>query len=215
MGRDERRDQTVAPDSAPMKRLEDVRLLTVGGTFVADVADARLDGAAIAQFVRSDCAHGELRSIDIDAARHMPGVLGVLTADEVTKVPEPQDAILTNEPVFVGQPILAVAAETEELAADALEKIKYQLTELPFTVDPLQSLYPGGPDARTNGNSVCHKSSRRLNTERMLWAISNPLCRRSVARSTGFCQGLREGANRSLFVRTIQARGWRASRPSP
>ena len=54
--------------------------------------------------------------------------------------------------MFVGHPILAVAADTEELASDALEQIKVTYEELPFTVDPLQSLFPGGPNARTNGN---------------------------------------------------------------
>jgi CO/xanthine dehydrogenase Mo-binding subunit len=76
----------------------------------------------------------------------------VLTAEDVPSFPEPQETILTNEPLFVGQPILAVAADTEELASDALEQIKVTYEELPFTVDPLQSLYPGGPNARTNGN---------------------------------------------------------------
>ena len=66
--------------------------------------------------------------------------------------PAPQETILTDEPLFVGHPILAVAADTEELASDALEQIKVTYEELPFTVDPLQSLFPGGPNARTNGN---------------------------------------------------------------
>jgi CO/xanthine dehydrogenase Mo-binding subunit len=114
--------------------------------------DFRAEGMVFCKLLTSPAPHARISNIDASEALAMPGVLGVLTADEVTKLPEPQDAILTNEPVFVGQPILAVAAETEELAADALEKIKYELTELPFTVDPLQSLYPGGPDARTNGN---------------------------------------------------------------
>ena len=114
--------------------------------------DFRAEGMVFCKLLTSPAPHARISNIDASEALAMPGVLGVLTADEVTKLPEPQDAILTNEPVFVGQPILAVAAETEELAADALEKVKYELTELPFTVDPLQSLYPGGPDARTNGN---------------------------------------------------------------
>jgi CO/xanthine dehydrogenase Mo-binding subunit len=91
-------------------------------------------------------------SIDASAALALPGVHGVLTADEVPSFPDPQETILTNEPLFVGHPILAVAADTEELASDALELIKVTYEELPFTVDPLQSLYPGGPNARTNGN---------------------------------------------------------------
>jgi CO/xanthine dehydrogenase Mo-binding subunit len=91
-------------------------------------------------------------SVDASAALAMPGVHGVLTADDVPSFPPPQDPILTNEPLYVGQPILAVAADTEQLAAEALERIKVSYEELPFTVDPLASLFPGGAEARTNGN---------------------------------------------------------------
>ena len=96
--------------------------------------------------------HARVTNIDAAEALAMPGVHGILTADEVPSFPEPQDPILTNEPVYVGEPILAVAADTEALAADALERIRVDYEQLPFTVDPLQSLFPGGPNARTNGN---------------------------------------------------------------
>ena len=90
----------------------------------------------------------------------MPGVHGVLRADDVERTRRRRkETILTDEPLFVGQPILAVAADTEELASDALEQIKVTYEELPFTVDPLQSLYPGGPDARTNGNAHAGRRS--------------------------------------------------------
>ena len=56
--------------------------------------------------------------------------------------------------MWIGQPVLAVAAETETIAQDAIDLIKVDFEELPFTVDPLQSLFPGGPDARTDGNAV-------------------------------------------------------------
>ena len=59
---------------------------------------------------------------------------------------------LTNEPVYQGQPILAVAAVDEVTAADAIEKIQIDFEPLPFVVDPLVSLRPGGPNARTKGN---------------------------------------------------------------
>jgi CO/xanthine dehydrogenase Mo-binding subunit len=89
-------------------------------------------------------------------------VAGILTADEVPEIPAPQDMILSNEPLFVGQPILAIAAESEEIAADALEKIRIDYDELPFTVDPLESLFPGGPNARTNGNVVVEGQVREI-----------------------------------------------------
>src|SRR5690606_32145782 len=104
------------------------------------------------KLLTSPMPHARVRNIDASEALAMPGVLGILTADEVPSFPEPAESILTNEPLFVGHPILALAAETEEIAADALEKIRVAYEELPFTVDPLQSLFPGGPDARTNGN---------------------------------------------------------------
>jgi xanthine dehydrogenase molybdenum-binding subunit len=114
--------------------------------------DIRVDGMVFVKLLTSPMPHASVTNIDSSAALAMPGVHGVLTADEVTNPPEPQETILTNEPLFVGHPILAVAADTEELASDALEQIKVTYEELPFTVDPLQSLFPGGPNARTNGN---------------------------------------------------------------
>jgi CO/xanthine dehydrogenase Mo-binding subunit len=115
--------------------------------------DFRVDGMVFLKILASPMPHARVTSIDASAALAMPGVHGVLTADEVTTNPRaPGETILTNEPLFVGHPILAVAADTEELAADALEEIKVTYEELPFTVDPLQSLFPGGPNARSDGN---------------------------------------------------------------
>jgi xanthine dehydrogenase molybdenum-binding subunit len=114
--------------------------------------DMRVDGMVFVKVLTSPMPHARVTSVDDSAALAMPGVHGVLRASEVSNPPEPQETILTDEPLFVGHPILAVAADTEELASDALEKIKVTYEELPFTVDPLQSLYPGGPNARTTGN---------------------------------------------------------------
>src|SRR5262245_35821598 len=114
--------------------------------------DIRVEGMVFVKVLTSPMPHARVTSVDDSAALAMPGVHGVLRASEVSNPPAPQETILTDEPLFVGHPILAVAADTEELASDALEKIKVTYEELPFTVDPLQSLYPGGPNARTNGN---------------------------------------------------------------
>ena len=59
---------------------------------------------------------------------------------------------LTKEPLYEGEPILALAADTEEIAADAIERIIVDYEPLPFVIDPLDSLRPGGPDGRTEGN---------------------------------------------------------------
>jgi xanthine dehydrogenase molybdenum-binding subunit len=114
--------------------------------------DFRVDGMVFCKLLTSPMPHARVTNVDATEALAMPGVHGVLTPADVPSFPEPSESILTNEPLFVGHPILALAADTEELAAEALEKIKVTYEELPFTVDPLQSLYPGGPDARTTGN---------------------------------------------------------------
>src|SRR5690606_5854524 len=114
--------------------------------------DFRVDGMVFCKLLTSPMPHARVVNIDASEALAMPGVLGILTADDVPRMPPPQDEILTNEPLFVGQPILAIAAESEQLAADALEKVRVDYEELPFTVDPLESLFPGGPNARTDGN---------------------------------------------------------------
>src|SRR5688500_7695310 len=117
--------------------------------------DFRADGMVFVKLLTSPMPHARVTGIDASAALAMPGVHGVLTPADIThNPPAPNETILTDEPLFVGHPILAVAADTEELASDALEEIKVTYEELPFTVDPLQSLFPGGPNARTNGNVV-------------------------------------------------------------
>jgi xanthine dehydrogenase molybdenum-binding subunit len=114
--------------------------------------DFRREGMLFAKLLTSPVPHGRIRNLDVSEALALPGVEGVLTADEVTNPPAPEQPILTNNPTYVGEPILAVAAVSESVAAEALELIRYDIEELPFTVDPLESLFPGGPDARTEGN---------------------------------------------------------------
>jgi CO/xanthine dehydrogenase Mo-binding subunit len=81
----------------------------------------------------------------------MPGVKAILTADDVPDLNGAEKA-LTNEPLYAGEPILAIAAVDEESAAAAVEAIHVDLAPLPFVVDPLDSLRPGGPSARREGN---------------------------------------------------------------
>ncbi|MGD8807970.1 MAG: xanthine dehydrogenase family protein molybdopterin-binding subunit [Gammaproteobacteria bacterium] len=114
--------------------------------------DFRREGMLFAKLLTSPVPHGRIRNLDVSAALALPGVEGVLTADDVTNPPVPGQPILTNEPSYVGEPILAVAAVDEATAAEALELIRFDIEELPFTLDPLESLFPGGDDAREGGN---------------------------------------------------------------
>ncbi len=114
--------------------------------------DFRADGMLFAKLLLSPMPHARVRSIDTSAALAMPGVKAILTADEVPDQNGGEKA-LTNEPLYAGEPILAVAAVDEVTAADAIERIQVDLEPLPFVIDPLESLRPGSPNARLGGNA--------------------------------------------------------------
>ena len=124
----------------------------------------------------SPLPHARVRSVDASEALKMPGVFAVIGADDLNAAAPPERGVaaeeeegpeggkadkpkridpelgLTNEPVYQGQPVLAVAAVDEVTAANAIERIKIAWEPLPFCVDAIQSLHPNGPDARTEGN---------------------------------------------------------------
>ena len=114
--------------------------------------DFRAEGMLFAKLLLSPMPHGRVRSIDTSAAEAMDGVEAILTADDLPRV-DGEEQGLTNEPVYQGEPILAVAAVDETIAADAVEKIRVNYERLPFAVDSLESLRPGGPNARLEGNA--------------------------------------------------------------
>jgi xanthine dehydrogenase molybdenum-binding subunit len=114
--------------------------------------DFRAEGMVFCRLLTSPMPHARVLNIDATEALKMEGVVGILTPDEMPPIEAPGAMILTKEPQYIGAPILAVAALSETLAQDAIEKIKIDYEPLPFTVDPLQSLLPDGPNARSDGN---------------------------------------------------------------
>ncbi len=128
----------------------DVRGKVTGKAKYAE--DFRADGMAFCKMLLSPMPHARVTSIDTSEAEAMAGVFGVLTAADVPPGQGASEVILTNTPHFIGEPILALAAVDEMTAADALEKVRVEYEPLPYVIDPLESLYPGGPDAREGGN---------------------------------------------------------------
>ena len=128
--------------------------------------DFRADGMLFVKLLLSPIPHGRVVRVDTSAAEALPGVRGILRASEL---PSPADTVtdlgetiranpkaeraLTDEPVYAGEPILAVAAVDEETAAAAIEAIHVEYEQLPFVVDPLTSLRPDGPNPRVEGNT--------------------------------------------------------------
>jgi CO/xanthine dehydrogenase Mo-binding subunit len=114
--------------------------------------DFRAEGMLHAKLMLSPMPHARVRNIDTSAALKMKGVVAIITPEDVPQFPPPDDPILYREPTFAGAPLLAVAAETEEIAAAAIEAIKVDFEQLKHVVDPLDSLFPGGTNAFTGGN---------------------------------------------------------------
>src|SRR5881227_4275281 len=113
--------------------------------------DYRADGMLFTKLLLSPMPHARVVGVDTAAALAMPGVKAILTADDLPDLRGAERA-LTNEPLYQGEPILALAAVDEKTAAEAIEKIDLDLEALPFVVDPVESLRPTGANGRTEGN---------------------------------------------------------------
>ena len=129
-------------------RKEDPKFLTTGGVYLDDLHDDRLAGAGYVVFARSAVAHGTVVSIDTGEARSMPGVIGVFTAEDLGLQPTASPfnpgvdrTLLASSKVrWVGEPIVAVVAETYEQATDAVQTIVVEIDALPALVDIEESL---------------------------------------------------------------------------
>jgi carbon-monoxide dehydrogenase large subunit len=127
-------------------------LLRGEGSFVDDL---RLESMAYLALLRSPLAHARIRAIDVTAARAAASVLAVLTAEDLAGVVDPMPVssregaevapvpvpLLAREKVrFVGEPVLAVVAESREAAEDALELARVEYEPLPVLLEPRRAM---------------------------------------------------------------------------
>ena len=155
---------------ASSKRREDVRFLTGKGRYVDDL---NRPGQAHVHFLRSDLAHGRIDGIDVSAAEGMPGVLAIFTGEDFKDIGglpagwlvtdrfgkpmlEPKHPVLAHGKVrHVGDPIVAVVAETLAQARDAAEAVVLDIEELPAVVD-MAAAVEGGPLVHDDiGSNLC------------------------------------------------------------
>jgi CO/xanthine dehydrogenase Mo-binding subunit len=119
-------------------------------------ADLTLPGMLHIRPVLSPYAHATIRSIDASAARQLPGVVAVLTAQDLpTKgkaINSRHSAVLAQDKVlFRGQPVVAVVAESEQAAQDGADAVLVDYEPLPAVVDPLKALADDSPVIWPNG----------------------------------------------------------------
>ncbi len=135
-----------------VRRVEDPELLTGMGTYVANLV---VDGLAAAMFVRSPYAHARIRAIDVSEAEKLPGVVAVLTAEQLG-VPAFHGFIVLNKDCarpplaagkvrFAGEAVALVVAEDPVAASDAVEAVVVDYEPLPAVIDPEAALEPGAP----------------------------------------------------------------------
>jgi carbon-monoxide dehydrogenase large subunit len=145
-----------------VRRIEDPALVQGLGRFTDDVAP---DGQLFLSFVRSTVAHGRIVAIDLDGARATPGVVAVYTGAELLAaglkpiptapaftrpdgqpMAAPPKRALAHEHVrYVGEPVVAIVAETRQAAKAAADAVYVETEDLPVNVDPVRALQPGAP----------------------------------------------------------------------
>ena len=145
-----------------VRRFEDVRLLRGQGRFHGDVS---LPGQAHAVVVRSVHAHARILAIDVSAARRAPGVLAVLTGEDLARAslgttrttlartrPDGSPMFAPAHPVLVrdrvrcvGDPVAFLIAETVAAAEDAAELVRIEYAPLPAVTATERAAQPGSP----------------------------------------------------------------------
>jgi len=160
---------------ASIKRSEDPRILTGKGRYVDDI---KLPGMLHAAFVRSPLAHARVLSVDVSAARALPGVVAAFTGAELEAItvpgpdalmamlgvggPTPEFTLLATDKVrFAGDPVAVVIAESRYLAEDGCELVDVEYDDLPPVTNASFALDPGSPPLFANlGDNIAGPQAR-------------------------------------------------------
>src|SRR6202041_2857757 len=136
------------------KRVEDVRFTQGRGNYVDDI---KLPGMLHGDFHRSSHAHARILKIDTSKAKAVPGVLAVLTAEDLkgvnlawmpTLAGDVQMVLADGKVLFQNQEIAFVVATDRYVAADAADLVEVEYEALPVLVDPFKAMDPHAPILR-------------------------------------------------------------------
>ena len=147
------------PLAGSEKRREDPGLITGKTRFVDDIRLAGERPAVLSMLVvRSLFAHARLEKIDIEAARALPGVVDVITGQDLAGNLKPQESmgvpgmkqaprlLLASEKVrYIGDPVAVILAENRDAAEDARDLLDSDYTPLEAVTDPEEAARPGAP----------------------------------------------------------------------
>jgi len=138
----------------PLKKVDAEKLVCGRPVFTDDI---KMDGMLFGALLTSPHAHARIKSIDTSKAYALPGVHTILTHKDLPRIkyasggqsypqPDPIDQVcLDNKVRHVGDRVALVAAETPEIANQALKLIEVEYETLPFVLDPLEAMSEGAP----------------------------------------------------------------------
>ncbi len=163
------------------KRVEDIRFTQGKGNYIDDL---KLPGMLFGDFVRSQYAHARIKRIDSSKAMQVPGVLAVLTAEELkgvnlawmpTLAGDVQMVLADGKVLFQNQEIAFVVAEDRYAAADGVETVEVEYEELPVIVDPFKSMAPDAPVLREDlaGKSSGAHGARKHHNHIFEWTVGD------------------------------------------
>lgn len=136
------------------KRVEDIRFTQGKGNYVDDV---KLPNMVHGDFVRSPHAHARIKKIDASKAKALPGVLAVLTAEDLkplglhwmpTLAGDVQAVLADGKVHFQNQEVVFVVAENRYITDDAIQLVDVEYEPLPVLIDPFKSMDKDAPILR-------------------------------------------------------------------
>ena len=159
------------------KRVEDQRFTQGRGNYVDDI---KMPDMLFGDFVRSPYAHARVKSINIDKAMALPGVIAVLTAKDLeplslhwmpTLAGDKQMVLADGKVLFQGQEVAFVIAEDRYINADAIELVEVEYEELPVITDPFKALEPDAVVLREDlaGQTSGAHGERKHHNHIFLW----------------------------------------------
>ena len=156
------------PIGERVRRKETQRFITGTGRYVDDLLPP---GTLQVAFARSSCAHARIKSIDVEAARSMPGVHAVFTGKDIAQHVKPLRVggssvlrpvklypLAVDKIRYFGEPLAVVVADNRYLAEDAAEMISVDYDLLPVVIDPEAAMEAGAtPVHEDAGSNIVYK----------------------------------------------------------
>ncbi len=163
------------------KRREDPRFIQGKGNYVDDI---KMPGMTFGAMVRSPYAHAKIKRIDTSRATALPGVIAVITAEELkpfklhwmpTLAGDVQAVLADGKVSFQNQEVAFVIAEDRYIAADGVELVEVEYEELPAVIDPFKALEADAPVIRDDlsGKSIGAHGPRRHHNHIFNWHIGD------------------------------------------